>query len=197
MSTKPRSTAFTKKVQELYGGLEGFERALDVRSRDFHTAWSQNGEQIGRILRCHLAVEHFLTRVIEEMNPSLGSLSHARVTFSQKLELADTRNPIISSLQPGLRRLNQIRNRIAHQLSATVTESDRDAILAISFFRVAYESEMRPYGAPSNEPLRVLEQFSEFAASMLHTLSGPGRDEFDAAVRALTETDDGSDVPVE
>lgn len=192
MTEKASSTAFATKVQELYGGYDGFDRALRARVDEFHSVWNQDSESIGRILRCHLGVEHFLTRVIEVMNPNLGSLTDARVSFSQKLDLVDPKNPIVHALLPGLRRLNQVRNRMAHRLRGVVTDADRDALLAIPFFSVAYGSGMSPCGPQTSEPIGVLEQFSEFAASMLYTLCAPGKAEFDAVVTALTKVDDES-----
>ena len=45
-------------------------------------------ERVGRILTCHLIIEHYLTNYIELQSPNEFDWSEARLTFSQKLKLA-------------------------------------------------------------------------------------------------------------
>lgn len=88
--------------------------------------WNQDFEAIGRILRSHLYLEHYLTEHLEKTNAQLGSMSAARLTFAQKVNLLDPDNPRLAEILPGVKQPNQIRNRLAHQLTAVVTQDDTE-----------------------------------------------------------------------
>ena len=70
----------------------------------------------------------------------------------------------------GIRRLNKIRNRLAHNLEAGVTVADADEFLSLPLFKA-----MREQGAeyrnskPSSEPIKVLEDFAEYASARLQS----------------------------
>jgi len=51
------------EMMEKFGGREAFFGRLDKRYAEFTRVWKQDAERMGRILRAHLAVEHFV-RVI-------------------------------------------------------------------------------------------------------------------------------------
>jgi len=125
------------------------------------------------VLRAHLAVEHFLTKHIETSNPKLGSLDNARLSYAQKVDLLDEHDRIAEFLKPGLKRLNQIRNRLAHKLKMDIGTEDRDAFLAIEIFSAMREEGSKGFGAPATDPLSVLEQFARFASGLLQASSIP------------------------
>ncbi len=120
---------------EIMGGPDEFFNAADEELANINARWNQNVSEIGRILRAHLFVEHYLTQYLAQANPRLGSLSDARATFAQKVSLLDVDNPDIAAMLPGIKRLNAIRNRLAHNLGAQV--SDEDARIFLSCERFA------------------------------------------------------------
>lgn len=157
--------AVIARTIELLGGPE---RARQVTDDEFHSMerrWNQDTSSMGRILRAHLFVEHYLTEHIEKANPRLGNLRSARLSFSQKLQLLDDRNPAQASLKEGIARLNKIRNRLAHNLDATVTKQDAESFLSSGLFSsmmaVAHELSV------DSPPIEVMERFAQFAANSL------------------------------
>jgi hypothetical protein len=160
---------------------------MDERFRQFNAIWDQDAQSIGRVLRSHLAVEHFLTEFIAAANPRLGSLEKARLTFSHKVELLPNDDPSISFLKPGLRRLNTIRNRMAHRLRVDITAEDRGAFLGVQMFAAIRSESARREGPKPDDPLSVVEQFAEFAASLLHAGANPERDLWREAAQNGTE----------
>jgi hypothetical protein len=152
----------------LLGGREKGAQAIRDHLDLFNKKWNTNIEITGRILRAHLFVEHFLTDYLQAQNPNLGSLEDARLSFTQKLLLVDEKKSVIVYLLPGIKRINTIRNRVAHSLEATITKEDRDLFLSIDFF-VAMRNEEAKYDKRklSFEPLDVMEEFSLFAGSAL------------------------------
>lgn len=148
---------------ELMGGSDAFFKAVDEELVDINYRWNQNVTEIGRILRAHLFVEHYLTRYVAEANPRLGSLAEAKATFAQKVALLDVNNPDIAAMLPGIKRLNAIRNRLAHNLGAQVSEDDARIFLDCKRFaalRAARSTEERQ----TNEPLEILEDFARHTA---------------------------------
>jgi hypothetical protein len=167
---------YAARVIDLHGGRDRLSAMMDERLRAFNEVWNQDARSIGRVLRAHLAAEHFLTEFVAGTNPRLGPLEEARVTFSQKVELLPDDDPGVSFLKPGLRRLNAIRNRIAHRLRVDVTAEDRDALLGIPLFAAMCKEIARRDGAKPDDPLSVVEQFAMFAANFLQAGASPERD---------------------
>jgi hypothetical protein len=165
----PDPALVIQKVFEILGGREAFDRATDESVKTFDAAWERDTDRIGRVLRAHLAIEHFLTKNIEAANPRLGSIEDARLTFAQKVELADRDDRIVSVLLPGIRRLNQVRNRIAHKLQVDITTQDRDVFLSVAIFKESRNQGCTQLGKGSSAPLDVLEDFAHFAAGLLHS----------------------------
>jgi hypothetical protein len=157
----------------LLGGREKAVQATDADLEELNRRWAQDTGTIGRILRAHLFVEHFLTEYLQAKNPNLGSLDDARVTFAQKVALVDESRQEVAYLLPGIRRLNAIRNRIAHSLRAEVTQDDADAFSRIEPFTALRNALAKGSEHPvSSDPLDILEAFALHAGSSLHQERG-------------------------
>lgn len=155
-----------KRAMELLGGRDAFFAEADRELAEVNGRWNQNVEFIGRILRAHLFVEHYLGEYLARANPRLGSLAEAKVTFAQKVALLDASNPDMAALLLGIKRLNSIRNRLAHNLGAHITEDDAKVFLSCERFaalRAARASEEMQ----KNEPLEILEDFARHTALAL------------------------------
>ena len=165
----PSPESVARHLIKLLGGHEKAFRLLDADFQEVTRRWAQDTAKIGRILRAHLFVEHFLTEYLQAKNPDLGSLDDARVTFAQKIPLINTDELRIAYLLPGIRRLNTIRNRIAHSLHADVTQDDANVFLQIQLFSaLRNESAKRSQRAPSSDPIDIMEEFAVHAGSLLH-----------------------------
>ncbi|MEL3955432.1 hypothetical protein [Stenotrophomonas bentonitica] len=160
------------RVIDLHGGRDAFLAHSNAQIERLNAKWNQDAALMGRILRAHLFVEHFVTEYLQAKNPSLGDLSAARLTFAQKVELLGDADPSVAYLVPGLRRLNKIRNRLAHTLSASVTNEDRDGFLLIHIFRALRNALASPAVA-SVEPVDVLESFARHAGMALNAAADP------------------------
>lgn len=93
-------------------------------------------------------------------------MAKARLTFAQKLELLDQNDSRLAEVLPGIKRLNVIRNRLAHRLSAVVTEEDAEVFLEAKLFKALRDEGAKP-DTPSKNPLDVLEAFAQYASSSL------------------------------
>ena len=172
--TLPHPRIVARRLIHLYGGVDAAREALDKRFREVAERWNQDAGLMGRILRAHLFVEHYLTAYLEANNPNLGNLENARLSFAQKVALAEQPNAGERYLFPGIRRLNQIRNRLAHTLKAEVTNEDREGFLSIPLFKAMREALSAP-STPSDDPVVVLEDFARHAGVTLEAASNPDR----------------------
>ena len=166
MGPFPDTAAVIARTIEILGGHDKAWAIIDEEFSSMTRRWNQDVDAIGRILRSHLYLEHYLTEYLKNANPRLGRISDARLTFAQKTNLLDTTNPRISEILPGIRQLNTIRNRLAHQLTALVTEGDAKIFLQAKFFKAMREEGAKP-GVPSREPIDILEQFAQHASAWL------------------------------
>lgn len=157
----------TARAIELMGGKDAFFNAADQELEKIHTQWNQNIELIGRILRAHLFVEHYMTEYLAKTNPRLGDLNQARLSFSQKTELLEPSNPDMADIVPGIKRLNKIRNRLAHKLNVQVTEEDSSFFLKSE--RFAALRSVRDREKPlSTDPLDILEDFAQYTSTVFN-----------------------------
>lgn len=160
--------AVIARTVELLGGPNRAREVTDAEFHDMQRRWNQDVDLMGRILRAHLYVEHFLSEHIKHANPRLGSLATARLSFAQKLHLMDSASPGLVRLKPGIARLNKIRNRLAHNLSAAIEPDDLTVFLQAPFFAtMRFVALGRPLSTLA--PVEIMEQFAQFAA---HSLSG-------------------------
>ena len=155
-----------ERTIELLGGRERFKKVVDSEFLEMTRRWDRDIIIIGRILRSHLYVEYYLSQNIGKANPRLGDLSKSRLTFAQKLSLLDTSDGRLSELVPGIRRINVVRNRLAHELEGIITTEDSQVFMAIPMFNAMRIEGAKP-GVPSAEPIDILERFAQHAAYML------------------------------
>ena len=119
----------SKILLALMGGLNKlfafFDKDFMALSRAMGT---QDTEIIGRILRCHLFVEHFITEYLTIKIPDVN-LDEARLTFTQKTPLVRAQSNPCRLIPPsGNTCDNTIRNRLSHTLKGEISKAD------VSFF---------------------------------------------------------------
>lgn len=142
---------------------------IEQKTEDFNERWDQDFETIGRVLKSHLVVEHYMTEFIRAKNPNLVSLDKARLSFSQKLNLLNGINDFVDSLIPGIKRLNKIRNGLAHKLDTKVTDKDIEVFLSVNLFNGLSKFSSGGLRAEHDDPLSILESFSKFVALIFQT----------------------------
>jgi hypothetical protein len=156
-----------QKLFKLYGGIDAFKNDAQKQLNELNEKWNQNSELLGRILRAHLVVEHYLTLWVQYHNPNLGSINEARLSFSNKISLVGEKDISIKDLVPGLKRLNKVRNRIAHTLNVNILREDEDALKSSKFFKAMIDQDQGLYCSPTACGIELLEGFAKYSAGML------------------------------
>jgi hypothetical protein len=157
---------YAKIVTARFGGLDSLFDAAEKAVAHAVATWEQDADQIGRVVRAHLYVEHFLTVYVDALSPGLNEVDDARLSFSQKAALVPDSDPVAGGLLPGLQRLNAIRNRVAHTLRADLTCDDKNVFKGVELFR-AMKVASGDGQALEASPLEIVESFARFAGSML------------------------------
>jgi hypothetical protein len=164
------------RIFELAGGKDQFFVESEKDRSAYISTWEQNIDEMGRVLRAHTVVEYHLTGHIEAENEGIVDLHESGLMFHNKIMLLDKRTYLVKQLLPGLRMLNQIRNRFAHNLNSKVTEDDKNAFYSVEIFTAMEKAFEDRWGEKGKEPLEVLENFADFAARMFHaTTSKTGK----------------------
>ena len=120
--------------------------------------WNKDFVTIARILRAPLHFEHYLTEYLQHTNLRLGDVEAARLTFSQKVQLLPHGDRSIDFVIPGIQHLNKVRNKLAHDLSATVIQEDAKVFLTGHFasrpgcVSTLGQSILQPTGLRNAEP---------------------------------------------
>jgi hypothetical protein len=119
-----------------------------VNYRQFHRLLSQNpalsandlafgakflediaGEDtLAVIIRAHLNVESTLNQLIEECLFRPKAVSVVELSFWHKVPLAAALGVIPEDFQSPLKQLNALRNKLAHQLDAAISDADVDKL---------------------------------------------------------------------
>ena len=152
---------YLRTYVEQFGGLEEYREHLLRNEDDLAQSWGISVDVMGRILRAHLYIEHFLGKYLQAANPQLGSVSDARLSYDKKLKLCGKQNSMLNALMPGLKYLNVVRNRVVHELRAEVTESDAAVFRGVRMYA--------PFAKINGNatPIELLEGFAQLAGRIL------------------------------
>src|SRR5687767_4322263 len=94
-----RNTPLFKK---LLADAPNIENDLGLFNERYTALVKRDDETVGTILRCHLVIEHFLDDYLQSANPAIPNLRSVRLTFTQKLDLAENPRTYLAMVMPGL-----------------------------------------------------------------------------------------------
>ena len=144
-----------RKLKPHFPQLEAHFNAENERLK---TLLSIDHDPIGRVLKCHLVVEHFLTRYLAERFET-QTLDQAKLSFFQKAQLIPTEREIATFVRPGILSLNKARNKFTHRLDATIEFDDISSIMeTLSYAR---------HGTTFSDPYSAIEAFAAVACAFL------------------------------
>lgn len=119
----------TKEKVDNYFTHDSLPSLFSDSFRELDVKWNKiegvNFELVGRILICHLIIEHYLTVFIElEISRKL-TLDKIRFTFSQKLKLIEDNEALKETgIIKGIEIVNKIRNKFSHNLKVDINNND-------------------------------------------------------------------------
>lgn len=115
-------------------------------------------EFIGFVLACHLIIEKHMDELLSSLS-SVPDWESARLGFNDKIKLLNHFK--VSDkyhCMPGIRRLNQIRNKLSHNLSYSVPMETYEPLKQ---FLISSESTTNPETIDFNDPKSILKKFTD------------------------------------
>ncbi len=76
------------------------------------------------LLRAHLYLDHIITEMLEDDMPKKGHVKSSQITFHHRLELACALGLIPEPAVPMLKKINGLRNELAHKLDFVVSRKN-------------------------------------------------------------------------
>lgn len=138
-------------------------RQADEHQAEFERLWEQDYAIVGKVLRCHLLLEHYLDRYIRTANPAIVEWDSVRLTFYQKLVLASHPQSVLVIVGPGIIAINRLRNRLVHNLSVSFDENELQEVR--QFVAIKYHG-------LEQEPPTGIEMIEDFTATACTFLAG-------------------------
>ena len=169
------------KIAVAYGGIDNYKEEIKSHSIESTLGWNSDFIAIGRILRGHLYVEYYLNKyLIEKYNLDKKELSS--LTFYNKIKKI-RKNDKLWIITGSIKKINSIRNKIAHQLSFSATENDRIFFTNINEFK-SYWFIMKNT-INENDFLDVYDLFCQFIAQRIIEALNPNQHYIDNYFEAL------------
>jgi hypothetical protein len=131
---------------------------FNEENKKFIALISRPHDGIGRLLKCHLILEHYLDRYLSE-HFEIEEFENAKLSFFNKASLLPGRASSAAFVKPGILRLNVLRNRAGHRLGADFSMEDLGPINAV--LSTARE------GIQFKEPVEAIEAFTTIACTWL------------------------------
>jgi hypothetical protein len=131
---------------------------FEHENRHFKALLAHDHDIMGRVLKCHLIIEHYLARFLAA-HFGIDDLPDAKLTFFQKAKLLPESGAAASMVKPGILMLNAIRNQFGHTLRPVLRGQDLGPIAEV--LRVARR------GAEFAEPIDAIEAFTTVACTFL------------------------------
>lgn len=144
-------------IRRLQPHMPEIEAIFDEENRRYIQLSQQDHDLIGRVLKCHLIVEHYLDRFLSS-HLNIEELSDVKLSFYQKAKLLPSKESAAAFVKPGILKLNSIRNQFGHTLHPALTVADLGAINDVLLIA---RSEIGP------EPIQKIEAFTTVAATFL------------------------------
>lgn len=152
--------------------IEGIEEAIDIlrphwsaieddfnrENERFKALIALDHDILGRVLKCHLIVEHYLGRFLEA-HFNLNNITSAKLSFFQKATLLPDSAASAAFVKPGILRLNSIRNQFGHTLEPVLTCADLGSMQNVLDLA-------RP-GVAFQKPIDAIEAFTTVACTWL------------------------------
>lgn len=150
-------------------------KSIPAVRRHVYEGWSQAGRlklrsvrsitarSVGRMLTCHLQVEHYLSHLLRALSGPDLDIEKADLRFHQKVQLlSGPDSPLVEMrLIDGVRELNKVRNRLAHRLDASVAAND------VSAMRTFVQRSFRRRQRVPRQPPRIIEAFTSLAVAQM------------------------------
>jgi len=147
-----------KIVEKLKPHWQQIDTHFNEENARFKRLLAREHDTLGRVLKCHLIVEHYVNRFLEA-HYGIEDIEGVRLSFFQKAQLLPNERTAAAFVKPGILKLNAIRNRFGHELDTGIEPHDLGAIHKALLIA-------RP-NAEFQSPIEAVEAFTTVACTFL------------------------------
>lgn len=145
-------------VERLRPHMAQIEQRFKEENARFIALMSKPHDVIGRLLKCHLVVEHYLERFLSE-HYGIEAVDEAKLNFFNKAMLLPKAASSAAFVRPGILKLNSLRNKIGHNLGGEPRFDDLGPIIDVL--------EIARAGIEFASPVEAIEAFTTVACTWL------------------------------
>ncbi|OED36887.1 hypothetical protein AB833_26135 [Chromatiales bacterium (ex Bugula neritina AB1)] len=138
-------------------------------NEEFLHLWHNRGNSIGRIVKSHLLLEHYLNEYLRVIHPSIRNIDALKLSFKQKLSMLDLPGDMMTYILPVLDVINRLRNRLVHSLDIEMNDDEIDPIRKLLAF-TRKQSNNDPDLA-DRSPADLIEESTKLLCSLFDTLT--------------------------
>lgn len=105
---------------------ESIQKRHETFSFDYEefTKRLQIGDYWQKLIQAHLYFEHVIAQILSEGLVKPEAISLSRMGFSQRLDLIEALGLLPDELVKPIRKMSKLRNKVAHNLTFEITDSD-------------------------------------------------------------------------
>lgn len=162
MNTDLTKTKYFKYLKDNADNIEKERLAFNDKA---FALLNSNGDELSVVLKCHLIIEHYLDAFIIVAYPTIGELEKIRLTFSQKLELINSKGTFVDLSYNAIKSLNTLRNRFSHKLGYEIIESD---VTEIKKLMKIWNNAL---GTPTPDGLQLIQEFTVWICGNFNSLT--------------------------
>jgi hypothetical protein len=168
-----KDTALFKKMLK---HMDEWEEDREEFNQKYVDLINKDTTNMGFFLKCHLIIEYFLDDYIKTCNPAICNYDKLRLSFNQKLDLANHPETIIKIAMPALKCLNTARNKFSHNINTTQNDLELKPIEShVDIWRkAAGESTLKGIKAVEYFTIRICSHFSGVTKNIERHTPGKG-----------------------
>ena len=138
--------------------IETLTKEAQAEVDRFNALFAADHNAIGRVLKVHLVVEHYLDEHLQS-KLKIENVEDVRLTFVQKARMLSKKQSSAAFVRAGILQLNAVRNKFSHTLNPTIEWAAVNEI--VEALTIA-----RP-GVKYAQPIEAIEAFAPVACSFL------------------------------
>ena len=138
-------------------------------NEEFLNLWQNRGNSIGRIVKSHLLLEHYLNEYLRVIHPSIRDIDSLKLSFKQKLNMLELPGDMIHYIGPVLDVINRLRNRLVHSLDIELNDDEVEPIRKL----LAFTRQQSNYDDNLDERTAadLIEESTKLVCSLFDTLT--------------------------
>jgi len=147
-----------KVVARLKPHMAEIEAHFHQENAKFIALMEKPHDTLGRLLKCHLILEHYLNRFLTE-HFGIEEVEEAKLGFFNKAMMLPMKASSAAFVKPGILKLNSLRNKAGHRLGVDIGFEDLGPINEVLGIARA--------GTQFTTPIDAIEAFTTVACTWL------------------------------